>query len=92
MFFAQQQSWARATDPVQALDQLARLGGLGEDEINACLADKELEDAILQARLDGAAEVSTSSSTPSFIIDGKTVPGEQSVEEFAAMIDPLLPK
>src|SRR6478735_6633041 len=30
VFFTRQQSWARAADPVQALTQLARLGGLGE--------------------------------------------------------------
>jgi protein-disulfide isomerase len=91
VFFAQQQNWARAADPVQALKQLAKLGGLGEAQIDACLADKELENAILQARLDGEQKYEIN-STPSFIIDGKTVAGEQSVDAFAAMIDPLLPK
>lgn len=91
VFFAQQQNWARAADPVQALKQLAKLGGLGEAQIDACLADKELENAILQARLDGEQKYKIN-STPSFIIDGKTVSGEQSVDAFAAMIDPLLPK
>lgn len=91
VFFAQQQNWARAADPVQALKQLAKLGGLGEAQIDACLADKELENAILQARLDGEQKYKIN-STPSFIIDGKTVAGEQSVDAFAAMIDPLLPK
>ena len=91
VFFAQQQNWARAADPVQALKQLAKLGGLGEAQIDACLADKELENAILQARLDGEQKYNIN-STPSFIIDGKTVAGEQSVDAFAAMIDPLLPK
>lgn len=91
VFFAQQQNWARAADPVQALKQLAKLGGLGEAQIDACLTDKELENAILQARLDGEQKYEIN-STPSFIIDGKTVAGEQSVDAFAAMIDPLLPK
>lgn len=91
VFFTQQQSWARAADPVQALTQLARLGGLGEAEIKACLADKDLENAILQARLDGEQKYDIR-STPSFIIGGKTVPGALSADEFAAMIDPLLPK
>ena len=91
VFFTQQQSWARAADPVQALTQLARLGGLGEAEIKACLADKDLENAILQARLDGEQKYDIR-STPSFIIGGKTVPGALSADEFGAMIDPLLPK
>ncbi len=91
VFFAQQQSWARASDPLQALKQLARLGGLGAEQIDACLADKSLEDAVLQARLDGEKKYDIR-STPSFIIGGKTYAGDQSVDEFAQLIDPLLPK
>jgi protein-disulfide isomerase len=91
VFFAQQQSWARASDPVQALKQLARLGGLGADQIDACLADKDLENAVLQARLDGEKQYDIR-STPTFIIGGKSYAGEQSADEFAKLIDPLLPK
>ena len=91
VFFAQQQSWARAKDPIAALKQLARLGGLGGDQIDACLADKDLETAVLQARLDGQKQFDIK-STPTFIIDGKVQTGEHSVEAFAAIIDPLLPK
>ena len=52
-------------------------------QIDACLADKELEDAILQARLDGQQQYDIQ-STPSFIIDGKLYAGNQTVDEFAA--------
>ncbi len=89
VFFAQQTSWSRASDPVQALKQLAQLGGLGAAEADACLADKDLETAILQARLDGQEKYDIQ-STPSFIIDGKTYAGDQSVEKLAEIIDPLL--
>ena len=92
VFFAQQASWARADDPMQALKQLAQLGGLGQAQVDACLADKDAGGrAILQARLDGQEKYDIQ-STPSFIIDGKTYAGDQSVEEFAAIIDPLLPQ
>jgi protein-disulfide isomerase len=89
VFFAQQQNWARARDPIAALKQLARLGGLGEAEIDACLADKDLESAVLQARLDGQQQFDIK-STPTFIIDGKVHTGNQTAEAFAAVIDPLL--
>jgi protein-disulfide isomerase len=89
VFFAQQASWARANDPVQVLKQLAQLGGLSADKVDACLADKALEEAILQARLDGQEKYDIK-STPSFIIDGKTYSGDQSVQKFAEIIDPLL--
>jgi protein-disulfide isomerase len=89
VFFAQQASWTRAKDPVQALKQLAQLGGLSADQADACLADKSLEDAVLQARLDGQQKFDIS-STPTFIVGGKSYPGDQSIEQFAALIDPLL--
>jgi len=89
VFFAQQQNWAQAEDPVQALTQLAKLGGLGAAEVKACLADQELEKAVLQARLDGQQRFDIR-STPTFIIDGKAYPGNRSVEEFAEIIDPML--
>ena len=52
---------------------------------------RTLEDAVLQARLDGQEQFDIQ-STPTFIIDGKTYAGDQSVEKFAAIIDPLLPQ
>ena len=91
VFYAQQASWARASDPEKALRQLAQLGGLGADQIDACLADKALEEAVLQARLEGQEKFKIE-STPSFIIDGKTYAGDQSADKFAELIDPLLPQ
>ena len=89
VFFAQQASWSRANDPVQALKQLAQLGGLSAAQADACLADKSLEDAVLQARLEGQQKFDIS-STPTFIIGGKAYPGDQSIEQVAAIVDPLL--
>ena len=89
VFFAQQESWATAEDPVRALKQLAKLGGLGEAEIDACLADRSMEEAILQMRLAGQQQFDIR-STPTFIIEGKAYPGNRTVDEFAAIIDPLL--
>lgn len=89
VFFAQQASWAQSPDPVAALKQLAKLGGLGEAEADACLADKAMEDAVLQVRLQGQQQFNIQ-STPTFIIQGKAYPGNRSVDEFAAIIEPLL--
>lgn len=89
VFFAQQRSWARAADPLGALRQLAKLGGLSEDEIDACLADPALEEAVLRSRLEAQQKFDIR-STPSFVIDGQVYPGNRSVEEFAAIIEPKL--
>jgi protein-disulfide isomerase len=89
VLFRQQQSWGRASDPRASLTQLGKLGGMSEEEIQACFADKELEESILQVRLE-AQQQHDVSSTPSFIIDGKTIAGGRSPDEMAQMIDPLL--
>jgi protein-disulfide isomerase len=89
VFFHQQASWARAEDPVAALKQLAKLGGLGEEAVDACLADEAMEKAVLQSRLDGQQRYDIR-STPTFVIGDKTLAGARSIDEFAAAIDPLL--
>jgi protein-disulfide isomerase len=71
-FFAQQKTWSRADDPVKVLTQLAGLGGMSKEDVDACLANEALQDGILQMRLEGQMEYDIN-STPSFVIDGKKV-------------------
>jgi protein-disulfide isomerase len=87
--FASQATWTRASDPVEALKQLVKLGGLSEAEADACLADRAMQDGVLQARLDGEQEFDVS-STPTLIIDGKTYKGGRSIDEISEVIDPLV--
>ena len=89
VLFETQSNWARADDPIAALKRLGKLGGLTEQEMEACLADEGLTDAILRERLAGQNEYDIG-STPTFIIDGKAYPGSRDVEEFGELIDPLL--
>ena len=90
VFFAQQASWARADDPVQALKQLAQLGGLGADQIDACLADKALEDAVLQARLDGQQKFDISLDADLHHRRQDLRRATRASSKFAELIDPLL--
>ena len=71
-FFAQQKTWSRADNPVKVLTQLAGLGGMSKEDVDACLANEALQDGILQMRLEGQMEYDIN-STPSFVIDGKKV-------------------
>jgi protein-disulfide isomerase len=91
VLFETQSNWARAEDPIAALKRLGRLGGLTDQEMEACFADEELTDAILSERLSGQNEYDIG-STPTFIIDGKAYPGSRDVEEFGKLIEPLLEK
>jgi protein-disulfide isomerase len=89
VLFQTQASWAQADDHVAALKRLGKLGGLSEEEMDACLADQELTDGILRTRLEGQNQHQIG-STPTFIIDGQAYAGSRDIEDFAALIDPLV--
>jgi len=90
VFFKKQQSWYAAEDPFQSLLQIARLGGLSANAVKACTDDAALGDGILKTRLDGEQKHEVS-STPSFVIDGKTYRGALTMEQLEEIITPLLP-
>ena len=71
-FYAQQKNWSSAPDPIKVLTQLAGLGGMSKQDVNACLENEALQDGILQMRLEGQMEYSID-STPSFVINGKKI-------------------
>jgi protein-disulfide isomerase len=80
VLFAQQGQWATSSDPKGALTQIGRLGGVPSDQFEACLADKALADQILNSRLEGNQKHNVS-STPSFVIGGKTYAGNLTIAE-----------
>jgi protein-disulfide isomerase len=88
-FFANQDRWARSDDPMASLRQLAKLGGLTDARIDACLADQELGNSILQTRLDAEKQHSIQ-STPSFLINDELHAGDLGVDGFSEILDPLV--
>ena len=91
VLFKTQEGWARADDYLAALKQIGKLGGLTDAQMAACFADQDLTNRILQSRLDAQSQHDVN-STPTFIIGGKAYAGARDIEEFASLIDPLLPK
>ncbi len=76
----QQEKWMGAADKLGELKKLAKLAGLGEDKVDACLKRQDLADAI-EARAKEAHDKLGIDSTPSFVIDGKVLVGSQSFED-----------
>ncbi len=89
VLFQTQESWSTDSDHRTALKQLGKLGGLTDEQMDACLADETMVNDILQTRLDGQNEHKVQ-STPTFVIGGETYPGSRDVDAFAEIIDPLL--
>jgi len=89
VFFRQQSQWASAKDPLVALKQIGKFGGLSDAQMDACLADKTLEEAILNSRLDGQTKFKVN-STPTLIINDKNYPGAASLADLKKVVDPLI--
>ena len=89
VLFQTQESWATSNDHRTALKQLGKLGGLTDEQMDACLDNETMVNDILQTRLDGQNEHKVQ-STPTFVIGGQTYPGSRDVDAFAEIIDPLL--
>jgi protein-disulfide isomerase len=84
VFFTQQDSWTKG-DPIANLTRLAKLGGMPEDKVQACLKDEALVNKIVATRLQGEKELGVS-STPTFFVNGKKIIGAEPYETFSAAL------
>jgi protein-disulfide isomerase len=91
MMFQTQDKWVIAKDWRDALEKLVRLAGIGKKEFDGCLADKALEDQVVQSRLTAAQQLGVN-STPTFFINGKKFEGEPSIEAFEQLLSGLAAK
>jgi protein-disulfide isomerase len=91
VLYGTQGSWARASQPIDAMAAVVRVGGLKREAIDACLADKALVDGILAVRLRGDKDFGVN-STPTFIINGEKVIGALNYERFKDILDRMVPK
>lgn len=87
--FEQQSTWSRASSPMAALAKLARLGGMSQVQFEDCLKKKDIADAVLKQRLDGQQKFAIS-STPTVIVNGRKFSGGLTIEQFRAVVDPML--
>lgn len=69
-----QGQWANSSNPLGELKKLAKLAGMGDDKVDACLKDQELANAIEARALDGYRKLGVE-ATPSILVNGKLVPG-----------------
>lgn len=84
-FFRTQEQWARNPSPLAAIKTIAKLGGMGEEQVDKCIADSGLLNEI-NARKEDAMTRYKVDSTPSFIIGGKLYSGDMPYDEFAKLL------
>ncbi|MFN4283065.1 MAG: DsbA family protein [Alphaproteobacteria bacterium] len=88
LLFARQQSWATNKEPLAGLAAVGKMGGMSEEQFQACLADKSVEQAVLADALEGDQTYAVR-STPTIFIDGQRYSG-MSIEQMRAILDPLI--
>ncbi|MFN4101843.1 MAG: DsbA family protein [Pararhodobacter sp.] len=91
MLYAEQGTWARGSDGGAVADNLRRIGrraGMSDDQLNACLMDREMATAMMQVYQQGMEEHDIR-GTPSFVING-TTHSNMGIAEFRNILDPLL--
>jgi protein-disulfide isomerase len=83
MLLAKQPVWVRAADPVAELQKMARLAGVGSDEFNSIMRNRQLLEGLVNLRQQGI-DAWKVSSTPTFVVnDDMTLAGNMDYKEFA---------
>jgi protein-disulfide isomerase len=92
VFFRQQPNWTRGSDQeamLTSLKRLARVGGMSDAQIDECLKNKQVQDAILASSVAGQNQFQVR-STPTLIINGERHAGALSFEELDKILKPLV--
>ena len=87
----EQASWSRAATGQEVVAELTRIGlqaGLTEEQIQSCLQDAELAEALV-AKYQEHSEEYAFGGTPSFVING-TLHSNMSLSDFRARLDEAL--
>ena len=89
LFLEKQNDWRTSENPLDELKRLARLGGLGSEQIDACISDQDLGQSIVDRARIGQ-DVLQVRATPTVLINGEKFAGDLTLENFTARIDELL--
>jgi protein-disulfide isomerase len=88
LLFSRQQVWANNKDPLAGLAAIGKIGGMSEEQFQACLTDKAVEETVLADALEGDKTYAIR-ATPTIFIDGLRYSG-MSIEQMRAVLDPIL--
>ena len=85
-FYAAQGQWSRASNPISALGNLAKLGGMSQSKFEACLKDVEVQNGILQQRLEASNEFKVQ-ATPTVFVNGERYGGGMTLDQMRTLLN-----
>lgn len=88
LLYRNDDAWAHAQSPLDGLRALMLKNGMSKERFDSCLGDQALQEKILTVSRNGS--VAGVNSTPTFFVNGKKYQGFMTIEQFAAIVDPLL--
>ena len=86
VLFDMQQQWAYNEGFLGQLKQIAAVGGIDSAQFDSCIADKNGEEAILEARKRGAEEAQVT-STPTLYVNGVKLAEAPEMDQLKAAIE-----
>lgn len=89
VMFRQQATWVTSKQPIEPLTSYAKLAGMNEDDVTACLENENIMTAIREAQ-ETASNLYKIASTPTFFIDDVKVEGNRGYEFMAEIIEDKL--
>lgn len=89
MLYETQADWSRASNPRGALVALARFYGMDGADVNTCLTNEAMMNAVIEARTS-ATDLHKIESTPSFVLDGNLITGALPFDAFKEKLDQAL--
>ena len=89
VLFKQQRAWAASSDPIKALERIARFGGLKKVEFEQCMNNRELSQEIAASRFYGSNEMGVQ-ATPTLFINGEVHPGHIAFEDLDKKLKAIL--
>lgn len=85
-FYAAQGQWSRASNPISALGNLAKLGGMSQSKFETCLKDVEVQNGILQQRLEASNEFKVQ-ATPTVFVNGERYGGGMTLDQMRTLLN-----
>lgn len=89
VMFRQQGTWVMSERPIEPLTSYAKLAGMSEEDVNACLENQNIMTAIREGQ-ELASNQYQINATPTFFVEDVKVEGGRSFEQMAEIIDDKL--
>ncbi|MBX3532166.1 MAG: DsbA family protein [Rhizobiaceae bacterium] len=88
LLYRSQDTWARVREGTAALKSIMGMTGMSGEKVEACLKDQALLEKITTVMTTGQSY--GVDSTPTFFINGEMKKGALTIEQFGAIVDPLI--